>query len=236
LVTLAAREFPGDGAPERNVADELGLALRYGSFAEAVAARSSAWPMVFFALVVLHWGPILACFAVGLVAGRREWFTDLDAHASRWRRWAFGGLLLGVPTQALVVGRVEWRAETAPDAEGERLAATALGVVLAPILSAGYVGLLALWSRRGSRFLAWIEPAGRMSLSVYVGQSVLLSLFYCGYGAGFYERLAPAAVFLTAAASWAILVVASRYWLRRFARGPLETIVAACTHGRASRA
>lgn len=69
---------------------------------------------------------------------------------------------------------------------------------------------------------------GRMALSNYIGQNLLASLLFYRYGLGLADRLAGYDTLLVTFASWAgislLLVLFSKVWLSRFARGPVEWV------------
>jgi uncharacterized protein len=102
----------------------------------------------------------------------------------------------------------------------------ALGFCTAPILTAGYVGTVALLLARRPGFMSFTAPAGRMSLTVYIGESVLMSLLYCGYGLGFFGQWGAFAVVLSGIVTWAFLSLVAWQWMKRFDQGPLEKIAA----------
>jgi uncharacterized protein len=69
-------------------------------------------------------------------------------------------------------------------------------------------------------------PAGRTSLTVYLGESVLLTIAFSAWGLGLFGQLGATSVTLLAIFSWAILVLTMTLWLRRFSQGPLEALTA----------
>src|SRR5262245_42154174 len=77
--------------------------------------------------------------------------------------------------------------------------------------------------------LAVLGPAGRMSLSVYVGQSVLMSLLFHGYGLGLAASVGSATGVLVCVAVYAALLGFSHLWLGVFRIGPLEWILRSIT-------
>ena len=105
----------------------------------------------------------------------------------------------------------------------------ALGFITAPILTAGYIGSLALLIARKPNFLSVMAPAGRMSLTVYIGESALLSLIFAGYGLGYFGQWGALPVVLTSIASWAVLSIFAWLWMKRFTQGPLEHVLALIT-------
>jgi uncharacterized protein len=71
-----------------------------------------------------------------------------------------------------------------------------------------------------------------MSLSVYVGQSAIMSLLFHGYGLGLANSTGSAAGVLVCAAVYAALVGFSHLWLGVFRIGPLEWILRSITEWR----
>ena len=203
---------------------EFDLAMASGTFAETVAARIATLPDVLLTLASLQWGLAFAAFCVGLVAGRRELFAHPAAHVGLWRRLALWGLTLGLPLQALAA----WLATTSPDGVNsgpQGLAGLALGFATAPILAGGYVGVFGLLCTRPTGVLKVAEAPGRMSLTVYLSESLLLCLLYCGWGLGWFGTQGAATVTFVAVGVWAVLAAFAWLWMRRFPRGPLEQVL-----------
>ena len=100
---------------------------------------------------------------------------------------------------------------------------------LAPIVSLGILAAVAAWyvDGRGAGMLGGaLAPVGRTALSCYVFQNALAGAVCYGWGFGLATRLdgatvVPATVALFVAIT-TVMIVASRLWLRRFSRGPLE--------------
>jgi uncharacterized protein len=204
---------------------EFDHAMRDGGFLEATAARLAFWPMAASAVFFLNGLGVLSMFALGLVAGRRRLLARPGLHRPLWRagrRWGLGlGLTLGCLSAWLVVG---------PGAQVGGLGVrettgVALGFAGAPLLTWGYVSVLAAMHERGVRVLAIFRPAGRMSLTGYIGESLLLSLAFCAYGAGLFGELGAAAVTALALCTWAALDLSARAMQARWASGPLETLL-----------
>jgi uncharacterized protein len=112
----------------------------------------------------------------------------------------------------------------------QQAVAVVLGFSTAPALAGGYVALAALLTR--SRVLAAVEPAGRMSLTGYLGESVLLSAVFCGWGLGLLGQLTAFPPAMVALAVWAALEIFSKLWLRRFRYGPSEWLLRAVAYRR----
>jgi uncharacterized protein len=86
-----------------------------------------------------------------------------------------------------------------------------------------YAGLIRLyWDR-----LRWLHPlqyAGRMPLTNYMLQSLVMSTVVYGYGLGLYGQVSPLWFPLIAVGFVALQVLLSWIWLKRFHQGPLERL------------
>ena len=200
-------------------------AMREGGFFEATVARISFWPLASSSIFFLNGLGVLAAFALGLVAGRRSLFARPELHRPLWQaglRWGLSpGLCLGILSAWLVVG---------PGAQvgswGLReTAGIALGFAGAPLLSWGYVSALATMHSGGVRALAIFRPAGRMSLSGYIGESLMLSMIFCAYGLGLFGELNAGAVSAVALGTWIVLDLLAKATQSRWSSGPLEGIL-----------
>lgn len=233
LLLLAALPLAVWAEPQAALMDPQALAagrafdhaMREGGFVEATAARLAFWPMAASVIFFLNGLGVLAMFALGLVAGRRRLLARPVLHRPLWRaglNWGLGmGLALGCLSAWLVIG---------PGAQvgvwGMReTMGIAIGFAGAPLLTWGYVSALAAMHVRGVRGLAVFRPAGRMSLTGYVGESLLLSLAFCAYGAGWFGELGAAATSALGACTWIALDLFARAIQTRWASGPLESLL-----------
>jgi uncharacterized protein len=80
--------------------------------------------------------------------------------------------------------------------------------------------------------LGRIESAGRMALTNYVGQSLVVSAIAEAWGFGRYGTLNGPAMTLVAVGVFAALALASHAWLARFSMGPLEWLWRCGTYSR----
>lgn len=226
-LTLSAllAAFPEEGSG----LEGLESALATGSFAEAALARLEALPTVLLSVFLLQGPMAFAAFVLGLLASRRRLLADPAAHLDLWRtlsRWGWG---IGLPLQAIAAGLQIGSIAAGNSYSLAGAAGLALGFITAPVLAAGYLGSIALLLARRPTALAFLAPAGRMSLTVYIGESALLSIVFSAYGLGFFGQWRALAVVTTAIASWIVLSVVAWAWMRRFNKGPLEYVLALIT-------
>jgi uncharacterized protein len=81
------------------------------------------------------------------------------------------------------------------------------------------------------RVLNLLAAPGRMTLSMYVGQSVLMVPVFYNFGAGAYRWMGQGYALLLAAVLWSLQVAFARWWLARYNYGPLEWCWRAATYG-----
>ncbi|GAA0577995.1 DUF418 domain-containing protein [Craurococcus roseus] len=209
----------GEGAAAREAARQAYL----GSFAQALNQRLEDLPFGLLIVLLFNWPLAFAAFCAGVVAGRRGLLDD-PARLAR--------ALPPVPLLAAgaVVGNIASAAAYRLPGGWPSGGAGALLAVGAPCLSALYLLALArAWrAPRARAFMErWLAPAGRMSLSNYLGQSLLANLLFMGWGFGLYGSLGAAALLPASLAIAAAGLVASRFWLRRFRAGPAERLLRA---------
>lgn len=210
-------------AESRPAAEVIGLMT--GPFRAALAYRVGE--EIPFALVgnLLFNGPLsLAAACLGLVAARRGWLSDpadLRAALAPWRGLLMAGAVLGNGAGAALAWRAGW-----PAAAGSFL--WPLGMAC---LAALYAHALArLWERPSARrALSGLAAAGRMSLTTYLGQSLVAGAVFMGWGLGLYGQGSRWMAPLLGLALAALMTAFARAWLGRFRMGPLEWLLRAGT-------
>ena len=198
-----------------------------GNFLEQALSRIQVIPEVLPLIVVGQWGFVFVAFCLGLLAARHQFLAEPHNRGKQFRRAALWGLGLGLPLQFATTWFVLGPGRAVGEqADGLSDAASVLGILVAPVLTVGYVGAIAVISVRAPALLRAGVPAGRTSLTVYLGESVLLTIAFSAWGLGLFGQLGAASVTLLAIFSWTILVLAMNLWLRRFSQGPLEALTA----------
>lgn len=181
-----------------------------------------------------------AAFLAGLAAARAQVLERiLDRSAAhpvatgRLVAILLPSLLVGVAlsTTAAVLRHGLPGAPTTPD-PAESLLSSGLSLVAGPIQATGatLLVLLVLRSRPGDRLIAALAPAGRMTLTNYLGQSLVLALLFSGLGLGLAGEVSGVVVGLLVLGLWGGQLLVSALWMRRFRTGPLETPLRAITY------
>lgn len=137
---------------------------------------------------------------------------DAAAHLLRWRarRWCLGpGVVPGLAGAAIW----QW---------GPAVPGVVLPVAAAPVATLGHLGRIAALSRPPGPIMARGLAAGGSSLRICLGQSIILSTIFSGYGFGLWggvDRLTAVAI---AVAVTVGLMGASLLWRVHFTLGPVE--------------
>ncbi len=210
---------------------QIDQALTTGSFWEAVGARLRLWPFAQTTILILNGLAVLGLFCIGLVAGRHQCLRQPQAYTRWWRRGIWLGVLIGLPGALVSALGLVYAGQPLDSQSPQQLMALVIGFVTAPALSAGYVSLLALIHIHQPSWLALFRPAGRMSLTCYVSESVLLATLFCGFGWGLMGQLGAGAVTAIALAAWLVIDLAAHGWQGYAKQGPLERLLAWWTGG-----
>ena len=168
------------------------------------------------------WLLYFTMFLLGLYAGKRRIFQDYDRHRLLIRRIFFWGLPLGLLAMTtdwifreFVSGRLP------PAVRFSKEVVWAYGATaLALSYAAGLV--LLIQKPRWKRILFPLGAMGRMALTVYLTQSIIITTLFMQYGFDQNERVGPARVFGYAAIIYAVQLAICVWWVKRFRFGPAE--------------
>lgn len=198
------------------------LVYSTGSFSELVSYRMvNEIPYILISLIV--WIPaVLAFFLCGLYAGKLGLFKDLPGSVPIFRKIC----LVGFPIGALGL-LLYFFFETGiwPVSTAFKPALLSMTNYFASLfIFPAYVAaiLLILRQKTGRKVLAPMASAGRMALTNYLSQTLILITFFYGYGFGFFYRLSLAQGILLTLALYLLQVFWSNLWFKKFKYGPLE--------------
>ncbi|WP_336034382.1 DUF418 domain-containing protein [Halobacterium yunchengense] len=100
-------------------------------------------------------------------------------------------------------------------------------------LAGAYVGAVMLLARKWprGRVTKGLAAIGRTAFSNYILQSVVATTVFYGHGLGLFGRVTRVEALGVVVAIWAVEVVLSVAWLRRYRYGPLEWLWRTLTYG-----
>lgn len=173
---------------------------------------------------------VLFMFLLGTVVGRTQLFRNLDAHRKLFWSLLLTCLPVGIMGNILLVPLNE--AGTAFPPNQSWITERVLFAIAVPALAIAYASIFALlWSYAQPVALKLFSHTGRMALTTYVSQTVVLAALFYGVGLGLYGTLGLAEGTLLAFAMFALQSMAAALWFRVFQFGPLEWIWRRFTYG-----
>ncbi len=166
--------------------EQARAAYTSGSYAQMTAQRLRELVFVMpFGLFLVSWF-VFPMMLAGAAVARAGWLADLEAHRPALRRAAVIGLGTGI------LLNIAYAALAAIDPGGLSplfFAGQACWSVGAPALSIGYMASVTLFalSRPGSAIVARLAAVGRLALTNYLTQSIVMTAIF--YGLGLYGRI-----------------------------------------------
>ena len=207
----------------------LDVILQNGTFLESIPARIEVWLLSISSGIFLQGGLAFAAFLLGLRLARSNFLSSpIDKAANS--RLMKKGLFFGLPIQIIAAAVLLRNEQATEPSESIYLIALFASFVAAPLLSMFYVGLIRKLVEERPHLVLWMKPAGKMSLTIYISQSVIASLIFSPWGLGLFQDLQTWQVFLLAFGIWLLLSYFAAQWLQRFKQGPLEKLVSTLTN------
>ena len=212
----------GKSFPGQETIDFLDVALKSGGFLDIAAARFEFWLLAAGPAFLLQGSLVFVAFLVGVLVARKGGLAA-SLKPELMKKFAIWGLTLGLGLQLLSAYIFISNEQAESYSLGLYLTAMAINFLTAPLMSAGLVGALWLLSQRWK--LSLLSAAGRHSLSIYLGQSLVFSTLFSAWGFGLFQELSLLSVALIAVATWLALALLAQLNLRFRTRGPMEALL-----------
>ena len=230
LVYIGERFFPEESV-QQSMESKLDSVLVNGSFLDAIPARLELWVYSISSGVFLQGGLAFAAFLLGLRMARIN-FLSSPIDVAKNSKLIKIGFLLGAPIQIIAALALVRNEQSAEPSEAIYLLALLISFIAAPLLSMFYIGLIRKLVEEKPHLVSWMKPAGQMSLTIYISQSVFASVIFGPWGFGLFQDLQTWQVILLACGIWLLLVYLASFWLKKHSQGPLEKLVNSLTRNR----
>ena len=215
------------GADDQQTIEETQRIYSRGTYAEMVMFRVREFPDDI--MPGADDAYVIACFLLGLYAGRRGIFHDISAHRPFLRQVQGWGLLIGMAGNAAFAAGGAF--DPSPTSVMQNVGRMCL-VLAAPAMCFFYASTLMLltqgeaWRRR----LAPLAAVGRTAFSNYLLQSLICTTIFYGYGLALFGKVRPSLGLLLTMIIFLIQIPLSVWWLRRFRFGPVEWLWRSLTY------
>ena len=230
LVYISERYFPEESY-QALMDSKLDEVLLNGTFQDSISARLELWIYNITTGIFLQGGLAFAAFLLGLRLARSQ-FLSSPIDTKKNSKLMKIGLLLGAPIQIVSAAMLVSNEQSAEPSEAIHVLALFVSFIAAPLLSMFYVGLIRKLVEEKPHLVLWIKPAGKVSLTIYISQSVITSMIFAPWGLGLFQDLDTWQVLLLAFGIWLLLVYLASIWLKRFKQGPLEKFMDVLTRNR----
>ena len=230
LVYIAERYLPTESV-QAPMESKLDAVLVNGTFLEAIPARLEIWVYGITTGVFLQGGLAFAAFLLGLRMARSNFLSspmDAKKNSSLMKK----GFFIGAPIQIVAAIALVRNEQTAEPSEAIYLISLFTSFIAAPLMSLFYISVIRKMVEDKPQYVTWMVPAGKMSLTVYISQSVITSLVFGPWGLGLFQKLETWEVVLFAFGIWLALVFLAKIWLQKYDQGPLERLVNTLTRNR----
>lgn len=104
-----------------------------------------------------------------------------------------------------------------------------------PILAVGYMAVIVLLTQLPVllKLLSPIAKAGRMSLTLYISQSIICTTLFYYWGFGLFGKVDVEMGIYIALGIFIVQVLFAELWFSKFKQGPLEFLIKRLTYGKA---
>lgn len=212
--------------PNKEDAEE-NTRLMKGSYADVAGyVRSHSLDFQTKYLLYSIWDPI-ALMLLGIALYKWGYFTTWTNR--QHRRAVILGYAVGLP---LVIVNFWYNTVNFPNYEATMKYLETHGINWVSLtydfqrifLVIAHVSLVLLIIRNGKlqRFFRSMAAVGRMALTNYIGQTIICSLIFFGYGLNFFAELDYSQLFLVVLGVWIFQTIVSPLWLKHYYFGPLE--------------
>ncbi len=163
-----------------------------------------------------------ALFLLGMLAGRLQLFVDSDTSRRFWKKALALAITAAIPLYAL---------KTLVPGHIANITVLSYYCIAIPMLfNFAFMTILVscftmLWFHKGTHGYTaqrFIIPYGKMSLTNYIGQSIIGVFIYYHWGLNMWDSVGAFGSTLIAVCIFALQLSCSKAWLRTHRQGPLE--------------
>ena len=204
-----AKEFANTDATQK---------LLQNGFIEGIGERVNTYlnlsPLLFSRIPT-----VLAMFLIGMYLGRSNFIRQLPDKIAILKKFRFWGLTVGFALMFLIVLGTKFLPTVSA-----LIAIIEDQYFAGPILCLGYASALTLsfLGNPNRKLYGYFSKVGRMALTNYLTQSLVLTFLSYGWGLGLALKLNGFQVLAISFLLYVAQIIFSGFWLSKFKYGPLE--------------
>ena len=206
-----AKEFANTDATQK---------LLQNGFIEGIGERVNTYlnlsPLLFSRIPT-----VLAMFLIGMYLGRSNFIRQLPDKIAILKKFRFWGLTVGFALMFLIVLGTKFLPTVSA-----LIAIIEDQYLAGPILCLGYASALTLsfLGNPNRKLYSYFSKVGRMALTNYLTQSLVLTFLSYGWGLGLALKLNGFQVLAISFLLYVAQIIFSGFWLSKFKYGPLEWV------------
>ena len=202
-----------------------------GSFLDQALARFELWATILPGIFILQGPLVFVAFLIGLMAGRKSALSTENFSKSTANKLAGFGLGIGIPLQLLAAAAMVWAFTNEILSFGIFMVSLAVIFLTGGLVSAGIIGVIGKLMLSG-KSLELLASSGKNSLSIYLGQSLVLVAIFSGWGLGLFGQTSLLINLLIGFSVWLVLSLLAVINTRAGRKGPMEVVLTKLSGGR----
>ena len=202
-----------------------------GSFLDQALARFELWATILPGIFILQGPLVFVAFLIGLMAGRKSVLSTENFSKSTANKLAGFGLGIGIPVQLLAAAAMVWTFTNEILSFGIFMVSLAVIFLTGGLVSAGIIGVIGKLMLSG-KSLELLASSGKNSLSIYLGQSLVLLAIFSGWGLGLFGQTSLLINLLIGFSVWLVLSLLAVINTRAGRKGPMEVVLTKLSGGR----
>ncbi len=195
-----------------------------GSFLDQALARFELWVTILPGIFILQGPLVFVAFLIGLMAGRKSTLSSENFTHSTANKLIGFGLGIGIPVQLFAAAAMVWTFTNEILSFGIFMVSLAVIFLTGGLVSAGIIGLIGKLILSGKK-LEILSSSGKNSLSIYLGQSVIMLVVFSGWGFGLFGQTSLLVNLLIGFLIWLLLSLLAVVNIRAGRRGPMEVVL-----------
>ncbi|QTM98661.1 DUF418 domain-containing protein [Sediminibacillus dalangtanensis] len=224
MLSYAARNFLSDisAGDSQRIAEAMAN-YGEGSLLDILRQNAADWLYANGGIAYLFLTfSLLPMFLLGMYASRKRWLHDTDRYRSVLvKLWIWTCIVfILMKVGPYIIGNPFWLNEAKRAVGGS---ASALFYVLSVTL--------AFRTKYGRMLLMPLASVGRMSLTNYLGQSLICFFLFYSAGLGLYGAVRPIYSVVLVLMIFSLQIFLSKWWFRYFRFGPAEWLWRSLTYG-----
>ncbi|TGL35196.1 DUF418 domain-containing protein [Leptospira koniambonensis] len=202
-----------------------------GGFWESNVQRTKDTILSIPFLVFYQWPTVFSMFCLGFFAAKNSIFSDWERVKPGLKKLFPWMLFLGI------LGNLVYTLHSRhilPENQSVllKILYAISDTFSAPALTFCYVYLLGNYYHSGRSFAdrIWFETMGKLSLTCYLGESLVCTWIFCGWGLGYFDQIGSYIVLILIVPIWTFFGAFSLIWRRTFLLGPMEWFLRSWTY------